>query len=579
MSFKKRAQASLPLAALLLAAGLSLAPARVASTRFPPAFGASGSYLAAIVANSSRDTASAAEYYREALKADPRNVTLLDQAFVAELIDGNLTEAFRYAEKIVARDANNTLARAVLGVRAVRAREFTKARGQFERAAQGVRAPDLSLTLFRAFAMVGQGEAQAALKSVDRFTDADSRALRDYFSGLLADVAGIGTEAETRLQGAYKADSGLMRIAESYARVLARRAKSEEAKQVVARWKTENPTQPYLDRLLAQINAGEKVAPQAATPAEGLAEVFYMLGALGQGQRDPVTAMIYLQLARYLAPKEEIYVLTLAEFYEQMRQNSRAAALYAEVPGDSPYANRAAIGRAAALDRSDKHEEAISVLKTLLATHPEDYEAADTLGAILRMKKRWPETVAVYDAALKVIPKLEERHFVLLFGRAIGYERQKMWPKAEPDFLAALDLLPKKPRTPREAAERAQVMNYLAYSWVDNGMNIEKSFDMLREAVSLTPGDGAVVDSLGWAYFRLGKFNDAVRELERAVLLKAGDPTINDHLGDAYFKVGRKREAEFKWRQALELNPEPDDAEKIKLKLEKGYEAAAAKGG
>ncbi|MCA0405901.1 MAG: tetratricopeptide repeat protein, partial [Proteobacteria bacterium] len=402
---------------------------------------------------------------------------------------------------------------------------------------------------------------------------------RDYFSGLLADVSGLGAEAETRLKSAYGAESGLMRIIDAYARVLSRRGKGDEAKAVVNRWKADNPTQPYLARLAKALEAGDKVAPLASTPAEGLAEVFYMLGALGQGQRDPVTSMIYLQMARYLAPKEEIYTLTLAEFYEQTRQFNRAATLYSEIASDSPYSNRAAIGRAAALDRLDKHDEAISVLRTLLAAHPEDFEAADTLGSILRMKKRWPETVEVYNAALKAIPKLEERHFVLLFGRAIGYERQKMWAKAEPDFLAALDLLPKKPRTPREAAERAQVMNYLAYSWVDNGMNIEKSFDMLREAVSLTPGDGAVVDSLGWAYFRLGKFNDAVRELERAVLLKAGDPTINDHLGDAYFKVGRKREAEFKWRQALELNPEPEDAEKIKLKLEKGYEAVAAKGG
>ena len=188
MSFKKRAPASFPLAVAVLMAGLSLAPAKGSAPRLPPAYGASGSYLAAIVANSQRDTGSAAEYYREALKADPRNATLLDQTFVAELLDGNLPEAFRYAEKTIARDPGNTLAQAVLGVRAMRAREYAKARNHFDRAAGGVRGADLALTLFKAYALAGQGEAQTALKSIDRFSDTESKALRDYFSGLLADV-------------------------------------------------------------------------------------------------------------------------------------------------------------------------------------------------------------------------------------------------------------------------------------------------------------------------------------------------------------------------------------------------------
>jgi Flp pilus assembly protein TadD len=114
------------------------------------------------------------------------------------------------------------------------------------------------------------------------------------------------------------------------------------------------------------------------------------------------------------------------------------------------------------------------------------------------------------------------------------------------------------------------VLNYLAYSWADMHKNVEKAFDMLREAVALSPGDGAIVDSLGWAYFRLGRYEEALQQLERAVLLKGGDPTINDHLGDVYWKVGRKRESAFKWGQALTLNPEPEDARKIRLKLENG---------
>ena len=117
---------------------------------------------------------------------------------------------------------------------------------------------------------------------------------------------------------------------------------------------------------------------------------------------------------------------------------------------------------------------------------------------------------------------------------------------------------------------KSQVLNYLGYSWVDTGINIDEAFKLLQRAVDLNPRDGMIIDSLGWAYYRLGRTDDAVRELEKAVELKPGDPVINDHLGDAYWKVGRKLEARFQWQHAKDSNPEPEDLEKIVAKLQKG---------
>jgi Flp pilus assembly protein TadD len=95
---------------------------------------------------------------------------------------------------------------------------------------------------------------------------------------------------------------------------------------------------------------------------------------------------------------------------------------------------------------------------------------------------------------------------------------------------------------------------------------------MLREAVRLKPRDGYIIDSLGWAYYRLGRYDEAVRELERAIELRPADPVINDHLGDAYWKVGRRLEARFQWNHARDLNPEPEDLQKILHKIEHGME-------
>lgn len=573
--FRKAVRYGLGLA-FLMVASLPIAAAPGDAARSAPGLGASGAFLAGVVASTERDTAAAAAFFREALRADPRNAGLLDQAFLAELVDGNLDEAFRLAERAVQRDRSNALAHVALGVRALRARNFERAKTSFDRAGGNAREADLTISLLRAWAMVGMGETTAALQAIDKFKDAELRGYRDFFAGLIAEIAKRPAEAEARLESAYKADSSIMRVVDGYARILSRRGKMAEAVQVIETWKQRNPNQPYLDRQAAQLAKGEPLPPLAASISEGAAEVFYGLGAVGSAARDPMSAIIYMQLSRYLAPKDEIVTTTLAEFFEQMRQFARAAQLYETIPASSVLANRSAIGRASALERMERTDEAIAVLRDLLARSPGELEASDTLGMILRIKKRWEESIEVYSAAINGLPKLEQRHWPLFFGRAIAYERAKQWDKAEPDFQTALNLLPARPRTPRERLERAQVLNYLAYSWVDMRMNIEKSFDMLREAVSFAPNDGAIVDSLGWAFYRLGRYEDAVRELERAVLLKAGDPTINDHLGDAYWKVGRQREARFKWEQALGLNPEPEDIDKIRRKLEVGLEESPA---
>lgn len=553
----------------LMLPGVSMAQS---SARKLDGLGASGTFLAGIVANSGRDTAAAAAYFREALKADPRNAELLDQSFLADLVDGNLLDAFKTADRSVLRDKSNALAHVAIGVRALKAKEYRKARQSFERAGGNARNTDITVGLLRAWTFVGTGQLDDALALVDRFKEPELSGYRDFFSGMMADIARQPAEAEKRLESAYKTESGTLRVTEAYGRILSRRNKIDKAKAVFAEWQGRNPGQPYLDAQADMLAKGRPLEPLARDVAEGAAEVFYGLGAVGSSARDPLNALIYMQFAHFLAPDDEVITMSLGEFFEQMRQNERSAQIYAGIPATSPFANRAAIGRAGALERMEKSGEAISVLQELLKSHPDDIEAADTLGSILRGKKRWQDSISVYDAIIKQVPKLEQKHWALLFGRAIGYERIKAWPRAEADFQTALDLIPLKPRTPRERAERAQVLNYLAYSWVDMYMNIDKSFEMLREAVALTPNDGAIVDSLGWAFYRLGKYEDAVRELERAVLLRSGDATINDHLGDAYWKVGRTREARFKWSQALNLKPEDDERPKIEKKLESGLE-------
>ena len=149
--------------------------------------------------------------------------------------------------------------------------------------------------------------------------------------------------------------------------------------------------------------------------------------------------------------------------------------------------------------------------------------------------------------------------------RGIAFERIGAWPKAESDFLRALELEPDQPL----------VLNYLGYSWVEQMNNLDEARTMIEKAVELRPDDGYIVDSLGWVEYRLGDYEEAVRQLERAVALQAGDPVINDHLGDAYWQVGRLHEARFQWRRVLTLGPDDELADKVRRKLADGLSAGA----
>lgn len=187
-------------------------------------------------------------------------------------------------------------------------------------------------------------------------------------------------------------------------------------------------------------------------------------------------------------------------------------------------------------------------------------EILDALGNIMRARKRYADAIPYYDQALALVTKPERRHWVYYYARGTSYERLKNWDAAEVDLEKALSLYPDQPL----------ILNYLGYSWIDQGRNLKEGMAHIEKAVALKPDDGYIVDSLGWAHYMQGNFKEAVRYLERAVELKPDDPVLNDHLGDALWRVGREREARFQWDQALSLKPEPEDEAKIRKKLDTG---------
>ena len=200
------------------------------------------------------------------------------------------------------------------------------------------------------------------------------------------------------------------------------------------------------------------------------------------------------------------------------------------------------------------------MLQAMADTAPERTDALVALGDLYRSRERWLDAVTHYDRA--VARAQEQASWSLLYVRGIALERAKQWDRAEADFLRALDLRPDDPL----------LLNYLGYSWTEQGRHLDRAREMIEKAVDQRPRDGYIVDSLGWVLYRLGDFEGAVAQLERAVELRPQDPVINDHLGDAYWRVGRRLEATFQWRRALTFAPEEELVPKIRRKLDEGLE-------
>jgi tetratricopeptide (TPR) repeat protein len=554
-----RCAAGSALAAFLAAAPTPLA-AQQTSALQSGAISASGSYLAARHAGQQRDAAAAAAYYRAALKRDPSNGELLDRAFLSFLVDGDVDEAVKFAERVAQADKSDRVARLVLGVNSLKRKQYASARRDL---AQSIRGPitDLTATLLSAWGNLGVNDSKGAIAAIDHLAGPEWYAIfKDLHAGLIYDVAGNQKEAGKRLERAYKLDSTALRVVQAYGSWVSRNRSPKEALTVFETFDKALPRHPLVVEAMDKLKAGEKLPPLIANVQAGAAEALYGLGAsLGRRGGEDL-GLVYLQLSLFLSPNHPLALLSLADLYEALKKPELAIKIYDRVPTNSPLHRNAAIQMAANLDSLDRADEAQKHLEALIKQNPDDLETVMALGNVLRGHKKFAECANVYSKGASAIQKPEKSNWVVFYFRGICYERSKQWAKAEADLTKALELFPDQPH----------VLNYLGYSWIDQGINLDEGMAMIKKAVQQRPDDGYIVDSLGWAYYRVGNYEEATKQLERAIELKPEDPTINDHLGDAYWRVGRVLEARFQWAHARDLKPDAEDLPKIEEKLKEG---------
>ena len=524
-----------------------------------------GNYLVGRYAHARGDYSAAAQHLQRVLVEDPDNPSLLRRTVSLLAADGRIEDAAALAERLLDIEASGRLAQFVLGLRDARDGDYEGALeriGAIER--EGVYT--LLIPLAEGWLHTGAGSGAAALAALAPLADRDS--YRPSFllnAGLMHDLAGREEDAEAMLREAIAISSGSHRPVAALGSVLMRAGRIAEARAIYEEYRDQNPDIIWIERVLAAVDAGETVPPLVSDAREGLAEA--LLGAAAAlPQRDGGEAsLIYARLALFLREDLDSARFLIGEILEDAERLEDAVEAYRSIPAGSDFAWAAQLRAAAVLADLDRQDEAIATLRRMVDEQPERTDSVSALGDVFRRDEQYAEAAAAYDIAVERIATIEYRHWRLFYVRGIAFERLGEWPKAEADFKRALELEPDQPL----------VLNYLGYSWVEQGHNLDEAKTMIEKAVDLRPDDGYIVDSLGWVAYKLGDFEEAVHQLERAVELVAGDPIINDHLGDAYWQVGRLHEAQFQWRRVLTLEPEDDLAAQVGRKIAGGLSAGA----
>ncbi len=545
--------------AIWITTGTNVASGRSGSDD-PKVSGLAAAFLSARHADATSDTQRAVSYLDAALAMDPENTDLLQEKYFLAAQMGDFDTAIPAAKKAYELLPRRGLSPVILAVHHFKQKEYDQAWYYIDRIS-GQSVNTFALPMLRAWGSAPSKSAEEALSeltTMDSYRDMEE--IVHAMSALLNEYYG-NTSAALEHYDALALSSDRRRI--SIVRLVAggyhRLGRSEDAKQVIAQYQDTNGPSPTVASF-----ADPKSFSQKVSLNEGMSEALFagaeMLLRTRPSDGLAQMAIAYAQAALYL--EEDMIIarrfigITLAARTHYLESNKILGAVKKSAPGYLESQMQIAEN----FMRMDRTDDALSTLKSLARSHSEWPEIHIATGDLLRQLKRYQEAVDAYDEALDLYPAEREGNWAAYYMRGIALERAKQWDRAERDFRKALELNPGDPN----------VLNYLGYSYLDRGENLEEARRLIEMAYEKSPQDGYIIDSLGWVLYFMGEYDEAVTHLEKAVESTPADATINEHLGDAYWQVGRKNEARFQWERAIGLDPEEDQREAILKKLEQG---------
>lgn len=541
--------------AVLLSACAGVSPQTPQASRAPEAgLSSYGMFLAGEAALNDGKSAEAARWFDQARVRPGADPLVAERAFTAALLAGDVQKAAALApEGEGASEMSKRLGKLVVGVELL-----AEGKGK---AAHDVLVSDAIAFPHRSAAMLlapwaaaqgGDLEGSLVLPQVkgDR--------LVDYFGQLgqasLFERARRYDEAETDFKAATAGPSPSEMAVLAYGGFLERRGRKLDAVALYEAALGREPSSIAMKAARSRVATGQP-APKPPTIREGAAQALLAPSATMIAAKQTQIALSYLRLVLRLDPQRDEAWVMVGDIMEGAGDTEAARLAYGMPrPGSAEYA-AAQAKLAWTYQAADDKDTALKLARAAAASG--DADARLTLADLLRTNDQFAESAEILSG---LISESKTPDWRLHYARGVAYERLNRWPEAQADLQAAL----------KARSDEPELLNYLGYSWIDRGERLQEAMAMVQRAVAANPRSGAMVDSLGWAYYRLGDYKQAVEKLEQAVELDAGDPEINNHLGDAYWKVGRRDEALFQWRRVLTLKPDDKIRASAEAKLASG---------
>lgn len=526
---------------------------------FTQASSVSGAYLAGRYAQRHFDWSAAGTFIDQVLHEMPNDPALIKRAMVLAMGAGDVDKGIALAKRAEEAEGQpSALAELFMAVGDFKTKNYQSASAHINKMPPGGLS-DFILPLLKSWCDAALGKSNT--QSLDQNT------IHLYHAILINDFLGKPEHIETLLSKALNAPGlsleDIIRIADLYADI----GNAEKARQLYQEALALDSENPDIERKLENLSKGEAAATfvHVKTAEAGVSEALYDMARLLAQEYSDESARVFAQMAIYLNPEASKNRFLLASIAARNNRTAEAIEIYRSIgPEDLHYAE-ARRTAADLLESSERKGEALDELKNLAETK-NDVDAMVQIGDIYRLDEDFDKAIKAYTKAEDMLGgKIGPDYWHLLYVRGMAYEQNKQWKKAEEDLQLALQYQPGHP----------YLLNYLGYAWADQGVNLGKALEMIERAVSLRPDDGYITDSLGWVYYRMGEFAEAVPYLEQAVELMPYDATINDHLGDAYWNVGRKREARFQWERAKNHAEDPVMIESLEAKIVDGLPPVA----
>ncbi|MDE0531949.1 MAG: tetratricopeptide repeat protein [Albidovulum sp.] len=517
-----------------------------------------GSFLTGRYAQLEYDFEISAENYLEFLEADPENLFVVDKLVYVLVNNGDKAGAYRYVRELHAAGIDSGVSELVQFAEYFELQQYQMVLDWLE---EPKREGDLINAILQGWAYFGLGDVTKAIERFDELADSEEfgKFIRLHQALAYASVGDFAS-AEKALQESEDALALMLYDGELFYANLIAQLKDSDTVLNTLDGILETRAEASISDLRVKVAAGDEVDfDYEITARLGASTLFRALGHLYFDQ-DPYSSLVFFRLSQFLEPNDENLNIWIGQSLQKIGSLDLAEKTYRSISENSMLYADALAARSELLHEDGKTEESFSILAEFAEQHPNSPDAHKALGDALRRAEEYERAALAYDDAIALLGETEPRHWRLYFYRGICHERSGNWEIAKKDLRFSLELSPDQPL----------VLNYLGYSMVTMDEDLEEAERLIRRADELLPDNGYIIDSLGWILYRMGRFEEAVQPMERAVSILPSDPIVNDHLGDVYWMVGRYREAEFQWKRALSFDPEPDDAKKLRLKLDHG---------